>query len=159
MQYLDPRADISQAFVQELSLARNAADDAPTEPSGLDVMTLIGLIIERNADDTGYKYLTLPTKTNRMLLLCFDNYAINKIASMFMPGLKDHELEDDDGVKYFEGGIGLKDIALTVDFSHPFDSVQWTSPTERLYPSGSDPATPTERIIRASLISKCLFSR
>ncbi|MBO4538971.1 MAG: hypothetical protein J5781_01730, partial [Clostridia bacterium] len=63
MQYLDPRADISQAFVQELLLARNAADDATEESSGLDVMALIGLLIERNADDTGYKYLTLPTKT------------------------------------------------------------------------------------------------
>ena len=124
MGFIDPyRGDTTASR----NRASNAFSYVLEEPTGLNVMEIIGLLIseKENWDGTGsrYKYLNLPKKgQSSKFSINLDNYALNKVASMFVGGMTITE-EDDMSVTYSDG-IGLKGVSLSIDFKNPLSSIR-----------------------------------
>ncbi|MGN0768661.1 MAG: hypothetical protein ACI4M8_04805, partial [Christensenellales bacterium] len=123
MTFIDP-------YRGDTTASRNAASNASsveiTEPTGMNVMKIIELLIaeKKEPDENGrYKYLSLPKKgQSSVFSVNLDNYAINAFASMFVGGMT--LVEDDDGAMYYENGIGIKQVALSIDFKNPLSSIK-----------------------------------
>ena len=133
MTYLDP-------YRGDTTASRNAADNAVSteidKPLGVNVMKIIELLITEKEDGKNgdkYKYLLLPRKenpnkgyvANSVFKLRLDNFAINELMSMFVGGMT--LIEEDNGVKRYENGIGLEKVEFSIDFKQPFDSINLTA--------------------------------
>ena len=113
MEFLDP-------YRGKTTATRKASTEI-TEPTGMNVMALISLLIEEDSDGN-YKYLHLPKRgESSEFYINLNNYAINTIASMFVGGMT--RVEEDGEEPYYENGLGIDHVKLSLDFKNPLSSI------------------------------------